>query len=219
MGNTQYSKEFKQRVGTAAHEEGATLKSIGKLFHVPLILVKNWMLNHSTPTKPASNMTLSLAVDTMVNDDANIEALEAVLLADWETIQSECEKFGEEVDYLVEQALERLTENPASSLHMIDRIAEYWLELDNVNCSEPFEIKVRCAEFLAAFYDPSNITNDELQCLAESDIWTDRLVAGWAVRNRTDEFAIKMKHTLSLDPFEDDNGIPLVREASGYYED
>ena len=112
-----------------------------------------------------------------------------------------------------------MTKTPASSLPLADRVAEYWLTLDDVNGSEPFEIKVRCAEFLAALNLHNNIPDDDLQNLADSDNWTDRLVAGWTARDRDDEFASKIKNQLLEDPFEDDNGIPLVREATGDYDD
>lgn len=222
MGREKYTEEFRRRVGTAAMEEGATLKSIGEKFGVHPTLVRNWKLKYSIADEIGEANTtkeLSSAVENMVNDDVSSEDFETLLLADWQDVEAECEEHGEEMDYLVEQALEGLTKTPASSLPLADRVAEYWLTLDDVNGSEPFEIKVRCAEFLAALNLHNNIPDDDLQNLADSDNWTDRLVAGWTARDRDDEFASKIKNQLLEDPFEDDNGIPLVREATGDYDD
>ena len=209
MGREKYTEEFRRRVGTAAMEEGATLKSIGEKFGVHPTLVRNWKLKYSIADEIGEANTtkeLSLAVENMVYDDVSSEDFETLLLADWQDVEAECEEHGEEMDYLVEQALEGLTKTPASSLPLADRVAEYWLTLDDVNGSEPFEIKVRCAEFLATLNRYNDIPNADIQSLAHSNIWTDRLVAGWTVRVRDDDFSSSLKGLLSKDPFEDDNG-------------
>ena len=222
MGREKYTEDFRERVGKAALEEGATLKSVGEKYGVHPTLVRNWKLKYSSTdatmeTNP--KMTLSVAVESMVDDDGSVDAMEALLLADWQDIEAECEQHGEEMDYLVEQALEGLTENIGPSMALSERVAEYWLELEDVNGSQPFEIKVRCAEFLAAVNLHKNIPNDDLQSLADSATWTDRLVAGWTVRDRSDDFAIQLKKKLENDSFRDDNDIALVREATGNYDD
>ncbi len=78
---------------------------------------------------------------------------------------------------------------------------------------------MRCAEFLAALNINNDISNIDLQSLASSDNWIDRLVAGWTIRDRDDDFAISTKNILCDDLFEDDNGNLLVRESIGEYND
>ena len=164
-------------------------------------------------------MLLSSAVKSVFNDKDNLEVLETIIFGDWQNIQKECEKHGEEMDYLVEKSLEGLTEGSRFLKSIADRVSEYWLELKDVNGSEPFEIKVRCAEFLAAFNKDKDVSNEELENLADSENWTDRLVAGWMIRDRDDDFALRIKSILCNDLFQDDNRNFLVRESIKEYDD
>ena len=222
MKREKYNEEFRRSVGFSALEDSESLKSVGDKFGVPLYLVMNWKVKFASGEEilvPSTKMQLSAAVESVFKDNNSLEAFETIVLADWQDIQAECEKDGEEMDYIVELALEGLTKDLSVSKSLADRAAEYWLDLKDVNGSEPFEIKVRCAEFLAALNINNNISNIDLQSLASSDNWIDRLVAGWTIRDRDDDFAISTKNILCDDLFEDDNGNLLVRESIGDYND
>ena len=55
--------------------------------------------------------------------------------------------------------------------------------------------------------------------MADSENWTDRLVAGWMIRDRDDDFALRIKSILCNDLFQDDNRNFLVRESIKEYDD
>ena len=81
--------------------------------------------------------------------------------------------------------------------------------------SEPFEIKIRCAELLARVNLSNNMSNDEIEKLAKSKDWRDRLVAGNMARDLETDFGQSIRESLAEDDFQDDNGFFLVREAIG----
>ena len=82
----------------------------------------------------------------------------------------------------------------------------------------PYEIKVRAAEAIVAGMDKEDVDEEKRHKLSDSSDWHDRLVAGWAVRNRDGSVAEKIRNKLSNEDFSDDNGYYLVREAVKIYQ-
>ena len=93
------------------------------------------------------------------------------------------------------------------------------MEITEVPDGTHFEIVVRCAEFIAKHKSLVECEISEIKNLAESSDWKDRLIAAWYVRDHGGEEERTIKTQLENDPFEDDNGIFLVREGAGYQED
>lgn len=92
---------------------------------------------------------------------------------------------------------------------------------DDINT--PYEINILSARFIAEtnnrfdhfhgiYPDINNILN-----LAESDQWQDRLVAAYQIINIDGRIIDEVKNLLREDPFSDDNGYFLIREAMGIY--
>lgn len=79
----------------------------------------------------------------------------------------------------------------------------------------PYELKIRCAQFMGSYYNEIGIDEIQLKKLAESDNWTDRLVCGWTIKDNNSSFAKEIKAQLENDEFQDDNGFFLVRESIG----
>ena len=221
MTSKIFDEDFTKKVGMAALKEEATLRSVADEFELQLIQVLIWRTrcaSEKTAHSFESTMKLSEAISSLIDGDGSIDIYKEIIFADFEEIEPLCEEYGEEFDYLVEQALEGLAENPVQDTSLDDRIAQYWLNLSDVNGAEPFEIKVRCAEYFAACNNSANIPANDIRSLAESEYWTDRLIAGWTARDLEDETAEEIKQILEDDNFTDDNGLFLVRESLGDYD-
>tara|TARA_B100000073_G_scaffold154825_1_gene127869 strand:+ start:126 stop:587 length:462 start_codon:yes stop_codon:yes gene_type:complete len=151
MKREKYNEEFKRCVGFAALEDDATLKSVGDKFGVPLYLVINWKVKFASGEEilvPSTKMQLPAAVESVFKDSNSLEAFETIVLADWQDIQTECEKNGEEMDYLVELALEGLTKDLSISKSLADRAAEYWLDLKMLTAQNRLRLKCVAQSFL-----------------------------------------------------------------------
>jgi hypothetical protein len=161
-----------------------------------------------------SSLTLEEAVEQLINDDFDMAAVATVINSSASDIVSITETHGEEADYQIEKAIESISEPEAASL--VPRIKSYWLSLKDLDgASEPFEIKIRCAELLARVNLSNKMSNDEIEKLSKSKDWTDRLVAGNMVSQLQTEFGQSIREALAEDNFQDDNGFFLVREAVG----
>ena len=161
-----------------------------------------------------SSLTLEEAVEQLINDDFDMAAVATVINSSASDIASITESHGEEADYQIEKAIESISEPEAASL--VPRIKSYWLSLKDLDgASEPFEIKIRCAELLARVNLSNKMSNDEIEKLSKSKDWTDRLVAGNMVSDLETDFGQSIREALAEDDFQDDNGFFLVREAVG----
>ena len=160
-------------------------------------------------------MNLEEAIREICEGTGNAEVANSILFSTVSDIEEVAARRVIEADYLIESALEIAEQNQDACAAVIPQVMEYWLWIDAVDGAFPYEIVVRAAEFLAANLNDRPETNTELHRLAQSARWQERLVAGWAVRSRSDESAQKIKTKLSQDEFADDNGFYLVREAIG----
>jgi hypothetical protein len=128
------------------------------------------------------------------------------------------EQAGEAADYAIEALVEEASTRDPLLTSLASRIKDYWLVLEDVPGGTPFEIAVRCAEFLAKALRLQGAPLSQIQGLAQSAEWQDRLVAAWYVREDGREEAVLIKNLLKEDTFQDDNGLFLVREGAGFYE-
>ena len=137
-----------------------------------------------------------------------------------------------EIDYEVEARLEALEKAlqdagvevraalEALGSDMADfgsRLEKRWLLGKVSGCG--FEAKVRASEVLAAW----SVASDEPRKVTEGRLkatrWERRAWAACTVRLARWKDAAKVLAPLKKDPFEDDNGIHLVREAAGFRDD
>ena len=128
------------------------------------------------------------------------------------------EQAGEAADYAIEALVEEASTRDPLLTSLAPRIKDYWLFLESVPGGTSFEIAVRCAEFLAKSLRLQGVPLSQIQGLAQSAEWQDRLVAAWYVREDGREEAVLIKNLLKADTFQDDNGLFLVREGAGFYE-
>ena len=134
-----------------------------------------------------------------------------------------------EVDYAVEDRLEALAEAITSRSPDTQRMANCvgstnkefrdllmsrWLECDVPGCG--YETKVRASEALAAWSVRFEEARAEVLKRLKHKRWEHRMWAARIVRMAAWTDADKVLAPLKKDPFEDDNGIPLVREAAGF---
>ena len=162
---------------------------------------------------------LENVIKNIIDDSVETDDVNTLLMASASDIENIIINKGEEPDYIIEKALEYATENISDCKKLFDSISTKWLGLETLNGAEPFELKVRCAEFMGSYYNEFGIDEKKLTKLAKSDNWIDRLVCGWTIRNNNNSFAQKLKAQLENDKFQDDNGLYLVREAIGIHED
>lgn len=137
-----------------------------------------------------------------------------------------------EIDYEVEARLEALEKAlqdagvevraalEALGSDMADfgsRLEKRWLLGEVSGCG--VEAKVRASEVLAAW----SVASDEPRKVTEARLkatrWERRAWAACTVRLARWKDAAKVLAPLKKDPFEDDNGIHLVREAAGFGDD
>ena len=162
------------------------------------------------------------------------EALELVYCADADLaalLERLSGKGAREVDHEVESRLEALEAAIAdgkarfeeaakhlggSEASLPERLTARWLEGAVAGCG--FETKVRASEALAAWSVRVNEPRAELLKRLKSKRWEHRMWAARAVRLAGWKDAEKVLAPLKKDPFEDDNGIHLVREAAGFDE-
>ena len=152
--------------------------------------------------------------DSLPSDD-----LSTLLKLDCNEIASIAEANGESADYAIESIIEAAAQREELLASEVARIRNYWMEITEVPDGTHFEIVVRCAEFIAKHRSVVGCEIDEIKNLANSGDWKDRLIAAWFVRDRSGDEEMAIKAQLENDPFEDDNGIFLVREGAGFQDD
>jgi len=162
-------------------------------------------------------MLLDEAIQRIRADEDVADSVKTLLYANVPEIEAAASRHSIELDYLVELALGTAERHLYGSSDLLERVNEYWLKCDNVAGSTPYEVIVCAAEFLATAFQTRPVSVAKLRELAESSDWHDRVVAGWVVRDRTDEVAKDIATILATDKFTDDNGFFLVREAIGEY--
>ena len=140
-----------------------------------------------------------------------------------------------EPDYAVEHALETALELVNSGdlagdeLAKVSRLtAENWLTLEEIPGGTPREINVRAAEFLTAscpktgiipYPEDHSFSLETVRDLLASDDWKARYLGALITREHFAEESATLLESLAEDPFEDEDGIFLVREAAGFSED
>ena len=167
------------------------------------------------PDNDLENVIQNIDDDSFEVDDVN-----TLIMASVSDIENICEDKGLEPDYIIESAIERATDQVSDYKNLFDSISTKWLGLEFIQGGGvPYELKIRCAQFMGNYYNEFGIDEIKLKKLAESDNWTDRLVCGWTIRDNNASFAQKIKAQLENDKFQDDNGFFLVRESIGIHED
>jgi hypothetical protein len=143
------------------------------------------------------------------------EDLLTLLNAEVEEISEAADEEGIMTDLSLEAMLEQLAGGEITE-PIADRVRNYWMQLDELPDGTPtFELIVRCAELLAKKNLQDGITVAEISSLARSEDWKERLVAAWTARDQEGDEWQAIRESLAEDPFEDDNGIFLVREGAG----
>lgn len=138
-------------------------------------------------------------------------------------------KNGEEVDYHLEAQLEELAKllasdaaNVAKTLDkrgksmtdLAEALQEVWLEGEVPRCGA--ELKVRAAEALGVWSVAVKEPKADVILRMKSKNFEQRMWAARAVRAADWDDADALLADLAKDPYEDDNGFFLVREAAGF---
>lgn len=126
---------------------------------------------------------------------------------------------GESTDYVIEAMLERVTSMPAEFVALRQCIESEWLGIDSVPGGSIYEVVVRAAESLAAINRLAPLQFEVIQAQASDPDWRTRLVAAWTLRDEKTGANQAVRDQLARDSFQDDNGVFLVREGVGVYED
>jgi hypothetical protein len=136
---------------------------------------------------------------------------------------------AQEVDYEVEARLESLAsaiadpkcavlevadQRAARGTGFAERLVKRWLEGSVEGCG--FEAKVRASEVLAEWSARTQEPRAAVVKRLRSKRWEHRMWAARAVRRADWEDADALLAPLEDDPFVDDNGFFLVREAAGF---
>jgi len=140
-----------------------------------------------------------------------------LLMCSVEELSAAADVVGETADLVAEGALEQAAARLGDCTETAERVQGYWLNLDAVPGGTHFEVVVRSAEFLAAYYDLDGVSDDKLNAWATSENWRERLVCAWFVRDKNSDRSRALREALAADNFQDDDGIYLVREGAGYY--
>mgnify|MGYP001321167981 CR=1 FL=1 len=155
----------------------------------------------------------------MAGDEVTHAEIKAMLSAPVESFVPSADAIAESVDYVVEALLERTASEPAAFADLRGRIAEYWLKLEEIPGGTVYEAVIRAAECLAAIDRLTPLDMAVLQSQAHDPDWRQRLVAAWTVRGDTESESQAVRDLLADDPYQDDNGLFLVREGVGVYGD
>lgn len=136
---------------------------------------------------------------------------------------------GEEVDYQLEGHLEALTDALAAGAAAVEKslakrgksmndlaeaLRKVWLEGEVPRCGA--ELKVRAAEALGAWSAAVGEPRTNIVKRLKSKRFEHRMWAARAVRAAGWDDADDVLAPLAEDPYEDDNGFYLVREAAGF---
>lgn len=136
---------------------------------------------------------------------------------------------GEEVDYQLEAHLEALADALAGGATALEKplatrgksmkdlgesLRKVWLEGEVPRCGA--ELKVRAAEALGAWSAAVDEPRADIVKRLKSKRFEHRMWAARAVRAAGWDDADDVLAPLADDPYEDDNGLYLVREAAGF---
>lgn len=164
---------------------------------------------------------LDLTFDVVFTDASKLKKLVASLSS----------TSDEEIDYQLEAHLEALTaslfERTAATMTALAKrkksmadlgaaLRTVWLEGDVPRCGA--ELKVRAAEALGAWSVASKEPKSDIVKRLKSKRFEHRMWAARAVRAADWVDADKLLAPLATDPYEDDNGYFLVREAAGFHD-
>jgi hypothetical protein len=181
----------------------------------------------TTPGKRRKPPAISRSLSEAVGD-----ALELIFCTDKELVavlDRLSDGGAQAVDYEVESRLESLAsavadpkcavlevadERAARGTGFVERLMRRWLEGSVDGCG--FEAKVRASEVLAEWSVRTQEPRSAVAKRLKSKRWEHRMWAARAVRRAGWEDADALLAPLENDPFEDDNGFFLVREAAGF---
>jgi len=153
------------------------------------------------------------------DEEGTIVEIKSLINSNVENLIAAVDEAGEEIDYLVEKFLEFASNDIENFQDCNERVENYWLQIKDVPGGTSFEINVRAAEFLAALNNINKINTRELEIMSKSEDWRVRLVCAWTVREDDSSAVADIKEMLSSDDFQDDNGLYLIREGTGNYDD
>jgi hypothetical protein len=139
-----------------------------------------------------------------------------------------------EPDYALEHSLEialdllQADELVGDDLEIVAKLAaKNFLTLEEISGGTPREINVRAAELLTAsaaktgtihYPEDQPFSLDTVRNLTQSQDWKARYLGALIAREHFAEDSAEIVKQLSDDPFEDEDGIYLVREAAGFSE-
>lgn len=155
----------------------------------------------------------------MAGETLSAAALRQLVQASVDELSPAADAAGESLDYVIEAMLEAVASQPTLLQALEPRIAGYWLRVEAIPGGTPFEVVVRAAECLAAFHTAVDTDPATLEAMAADGDWRLRLVAAWTARDRDAPWAAQVRAALEQDPFIDDDGVHLIREGAGFYED
>ena len=155
----------------------------------------------------------------MAGGEVTHAELNSMLAASVDSFTPYADAIAEPVDYVVEALLERAASEPAAFVELRGRIAEYWLKLEEIPGGTVYEAIIRAAECLAAIDRLAPLDMEVLQSQSRDPDWRQRLVAAWTLRGDTEPESRAVRDLLANDPYQDDNGLFLVREGVGVYGD
>ena len=166
-------------------------------------------------------MNLEWVAQSLINTDKgpSEEALRLIVFSSVDEVTQAADTVGESADYVLESALEKLADRQLDTDDIIERVRSYWLRIEHVPGGTIYEIAVRSAEFLAAVHRRQGMSERVLENWSTSPDWRERLVCAWSVRDATDPVSQSIRIQLAGDPFQDDDGIYLIREGAGHYDD
>ena len=183
--------------------------------------------------KPAE--LLSQVAEVEASSEAIPLLIKALSISHDDLMRVDVSAMETEPDYAVEHALETALELANSGdlagkdLAQVSRLAaENWLSLEEIPGGTPREINVRAAEFLTAvspktgtvpYPEDHPVSLETVRELLSSEDWKARYLGALLAREHFAGESAALLEPLSDDPFEDEDGIFLVREAAGFSED
>lgn len=161
--------------------------------------------------------------------------LRALAITHDELMNIDVSSMDSELDYALEHALETALELANSGdlsgkdlANAARFVSENWLTLEEIPGGTPREINVRAAEFLSAvspktgtipYPEDNPFTIESVRELISSEDWKARYLGALIAKEHFPHESAELLESLSEDPFEDEDGIFLVREAAGFSDD
>jgi hypothetical protein len=163
---------------------------------------------------------INKAADKLLADeDVSVTEINALIDSDVGEVSDAAEQAGDQTDYLIERFLEYAAENIDEFANAKDRIEGYWLQVEDIPGGSHYEINVQAAEYIAAHNLKNQVSVEDLKLMSQSDDWRVRLVCAWTIRDMEGDIVSQIRDQFENDPFEDDNGLFLVREGAGFSDD